>query len=195
MTPTTPTPLTLGRHAETGQTITWGTDVTEHAIQIDGEAGVGRSRLCIDLLAEATALGLQAVVITSAARAELYRHPVVTEDRVDLAAVVGRLPASETLIVIDGVEITALPDDPRTRVAVVGGDAVDGAAYLVMGTGLADSAIQSRCGSSIRGVFEATYAVIWLEPRRDDMDDIGVLVSGRRALPLTTPHYRRKDAA
>lgn len=191
----TMTPLTLGRHAESGEPIIWGTDVTEPVLEIDGEAGVGRSTLCIDLLAEARSLGLQVVVITSPERAQYYRHSVVETRSADIAAILGRLPDAETLIVTDGIGITWQRRDPRVRVAVVGGNAVSGAAFLIMGTGLADSAIQARCGSSICGVFEATYSVIWLEPQRDDMNDLGVLVSTGRARPICTPAYRKGEAA
>ncbi|MGC2941950.1 hypothetical protein [Brevibacterium sp. FAM 24638] len=196
------TPLTLGHHAQTGQTITWGEDIPETVIQVDGPRHTGRTRLAQALHAEAVAAGLRTILITSETRARVCA--LVVDGPVDIAGVLDAVPGDqETLVITDDVDVTPAPMPPRVRWLAVSNPlsltgrpspTIPQAARLLMATPTAPRLLTSR-GLTYSCVRDAEGALLWVEPTRPDMNDLAVIVSGETALPVCCPAYAPMEAA
>lgn len=195
------TPLTLGHHADTGQTITWGGDVPETIIQVDGERHAGRTRLARALAAEATAGGMRTILITSEARARL--GALVVDGPVDLPGLLAAAPGTrETLVVTDDVDIDAAPT-PGVRLLAISrpvtltgmlSPTIPAAAHMVISAPQA-ARVLARRGVHPTDVDRADDVLLWLEPARPDMSDLAVLVTGDVASPVCCPSYTPMEVA
>lgn len=190
------TPLTLGVHAETGQTITWGEDVPESVIQVDGERGTGKANLARALHTEATTAGMRTILIASERRA--HAGAIVVEGSVDVPGLLDAVPGGwETLVITDDIDVTPTSMPPRARLLAISSPltltgrlspTVPEAAHLLMATPTASSILKSR-GIKNDRVLDAEGALLWVEPVRPDMNDLAVIVSGGTALPVCCPAY------
>lgn len=196
------TPLTLGHHAETGRAITWGEDVTEAVIQVDGPRHAGRTRLARTLHDEATTAGMRTILITSKTRAR--PGAIVVDGPVDVPGLLDAVPGCrETLVITDDIDVTPAPKPPKARLLAIGSPlsltgrlspTIPGAAHLLMATPTAPRILKSR-ELTYRRVMDAEGALLWVEPARPDMDDLAVIVSGD-TLPVCCPAYApMEDAA
>lgn len=195
------TPLTLGHHAETGRALTWGGDVPETTIQIDGELHSGRTCLACALQDEAAAVGMRTILITSEARAR--PGALVVEGPVDLPGLLDAAPsARETLVVTDdivistahtlGVRVLAI-SRPVTRVGALS-PTIPSAAHMVIGAPQA-ARVLARRSLHPAEVDDADGVLLWLEPARPDMTDLAVLVTGGVATPVCCPAYAPMEGA
>lgn len=195
------TPLTLGHHADTGQAITWGGDVPETIIQVDGERHAGRTRLARALAAEAMAGGMRTILITSEARAR--PGALVVDGPVDLPGLLAAAPGTrETLVVTDGIDIDAAPT-PGVRLLAIShpvtltgmlSPTIHTAAHMVISTAQA-ARVLARRGVHPTDVDRADDVLLWLEPARPDMTDLAVLVTGGVASPICCPAYAPMEEA
>lgn len=197
------TPLTLGLHAETGQTITWGEDIPEAVIQVDGERGTGRTNLARALHSEASSAGMRTILITSERRAR--PGSLVVDGPVDVPGLLDAVPGGqETLVITVDIDATPTSMPPRVRLLAVSSPlsltgrlspTIPKAARLLVATPTAPRLLKSR-GLTYSRVMDAAAALLWVEPARPDMDDLAVIVSGDTAVPVSCPAYApMEDAA
>ncbi|SMX75775.1 hypothetical protein [Brevibacterium linens] len=190
------TPLTLGVHAETGQTITWGGDVPEAVIQVDGEQGTGKTNLARALHAEATMADMRTILIASERRAR--PGVIVVEGPVDVPGLLDAVPGGrETLVITDDIDAVPTSMPPRARLLAISSPltltgrlspTLPEAAHLLMATPTTPRLLKHH-GIKYNHVMDAEGALLWVEPARPDMNDLAVIISGDTASPVCCPAY------